>query len=264
MKICTPISYFLFLFGLAVSPTHLHAQEESLVRVLAYNIHHANPPSIPDSIDLPAIARVIRESNADLVALQEVDVHTQRSGKGLHQAAVLAELTGMYYYFAKSIPYQGGEYGNAILSRFPIESSEKIPLFSADGTEPRALLSVQVSLPGGKRILFASTHLDFSSASNTARQAADITRHFEKATLPIIVAGDFNAPPGSEAITELDNYFKRTCEENCPPTIPVVNPKRTIDFIFYRPASSFAVNEHQVLSETYASDHLPVLATFTW
>ncbi|MDN3688369.1 endonuclease/exonuclease/phosphatase family protein [Cyclobacterium jeungdonense] len=266
MKTRIPIKCFLLLFFsvLGLFPSYIYGQEQPRVRVLAYNIHHANPPSNPDSIDLPAIARVIRESKADLVALQEVDVYTQRSGKGLHQAAVLADLTGMYYYFSKSITHQGGEYGNAILSRFPIESAEKIALSAEDGTEPRTLLSVQVSLPGGKKILFASTHLDFSNASNTARQAADITGHFEKATLPIILAGDFNASPGSDAINELDSYFKRSCEENCPPTIPVVNPKRTIDFIFYKAAGSLAVTGHHVIPETYASDHLPVLATFTW
>ncbi|WP_162416134.1 endonuclease/exonuclease/phosphatase family protein [Cyclobacterium roseum] len=266
MKICSPFNSFLLIalsiFGFF--PSQVYGQEQAQLRVLAYNIHHANPPSIPDSIDLPAIARVIRESNADLVALQEVDVHTQRSGKEIHQAAVLAQLTGMNYYFSKSITHQGGEYGNAILSRYPIASSEKIALSSEEGTEPRTLLSVQVRLPEGKVILFAATHLDFSSASNTARQAADITRHFEKTSLPVILAGDFNAVPGSEAINTLDAFFKRSCEENCPPTIPVINPEKTIDFIFYRPVGSLAVTGHQVISETYASDHLPVLGTFTW
>lgn len=255
---------FILISGSGFFPAHVYSQEQGEIRVLSYNIHHANPPSIPDSIDLPAIARVIRESNADLVALQEVDVHTRRSGKQIHQAAVLAELTGMYYYFSKSITHQGGAYGNAILSRFPINSPQKIQLSEEEGTEPRALLSVQVSLPGGKEMLFASTHLDFSNENITARQAADIARHFETATLPVVLAGDFNASPGSKAIKELDQYFERSCVENCPPTIPVVNPNRTIDFIFYKPASILEVIDHQVISETYASDHLPVLGIFTW
>lgn len=267
MKIFFFISYpFLFcllagllLFGL---PAKVFSQNE--VKVLAYNIHHANPPSIPDSIDLPAIARVIKDSGADLVALQEVDVHTQRSGSGLHQAKMLAEMTGMYFYFERSISYQGGEYGNAILSRFPIERKEKLQLSSAEDTEPRALLVVKVTLPGGEKLKFASTHLDFSSSTNAANQAKDITAYFEKETLPLIIAGDFNAVIGSAAINELDNHFTRTCQDDCPPTIPVVDPQKAIDFIFYRPHQDIGVMEHRVINETYASDHLPVLATLAW
>lgn len=250
-----------FLFGM-MAPQVAYTQNE--LKVLAYNIHHANPPSIPDSIDLPAIAQVIIESGADLVALQEVDVHTERSGPGLHQAKALADLTGMHFYFEKSIPYQGGEYGNAILSRFPIENKLALQLSSAEGTEPRTLLLVQVTLPDGEKIKFASTHLDFSSSTNAANQAKDITSYLEDEPLPVIMAGDFNALIGSDAIDELDSHFERTCRENCPPTIPVVDPNRTIDFIFYRPDNKFQVKEHRVISETYASDHLPVLATLVW
>jgi len=57
-----------------------------VLRVLCYNIHHANPPSRPNIIDLDAIANVIKKEQPHLVALQEVDVFTERSGKSIHQA----------------------------------------------------------------------------------------------------------------------------------------------------------------------------------
>lgn len=72
------------------------------INVMTYNIHHCNPPSEPDRMDVGAIARIIREQDPDLVALQEVDVKTSRSGKELDQAKRLAELTNMHYYFKKS------------------------------------------------------------------------------------------------------------------------------------------------------------------
>lgn len=82
------------------------------LRILCYNIHHANPPSKPGLIDLAAVANVIKQQAPDLVALQEVDVNTIRSGKTSNQAADLAKLSGMpYYYFAKAIDYEGENTG---------------------------------------------------------------------------------------------------------------------------------------------------------
>ena len=75
------------------------ASGKTVLRVLCYNIHHANPPSQPDSIDIGAIATVIRNQQPDLVALQELDVYTTRSGKTLHQAEELGRLTGMNAFF---------------------------------------------------------------------------------------------------------------------------------------------------------------------
>src|SRR5690349_10474736 len=91
------------------------------IKILTYNIHHANPPSKPGMIDIAAVARVINNAKPDLVALQEIDVHTKRSGVTLHEADALAKETGLTAYFAKAIDYDGGEYGIAILSRFPIQ-----------------------------------------------------------------------------------------------------------------------------------------------
>ena len=81
----------------------------AVIRVLSYNIHHANPPSRADLIDMKAIANVILSERPDLVALQEADVYTSRSGSSLHQAEELGRLTGMKAYFAKAIDYAGGD-----------------------------------------------------------------------------------------------------------------------------------------------------------
>ncbi|MDQ3278932.1 MAG: endonuclease/exonuclease/phosphatase family protein, partial [Bacteroidota bacterium] len=188
------------------------------LKVLCYNIHHANPPSRTNVIDMEAIANVIRKEQPHLVALQEVDVHTERSGKGLHQAEELARLTGMKAYFAKAIDYGGGEYGVAILSRLPMEDMKNTPLPTAaeTGGEPRTLATAVISLPTGKKILFASTHLDAQS-DNTNRQLQvnKIVEVLRGAQYGVIVAGDFNAAPGSPIINTLDGYFTRTCITTC-------------------------------------------------
>jgi endonuclease/exonuclease/phosphatase family metal-dependent hydrolase len=253
---------FLLIFFLLFS--QLFAQEAHSLKVLAYNIHHANPPSRPGLIDIEAIADLILEYDPDLVALQEVDVNTKRSGVNLDQAHHLARLTGMNYFFEPSIPFQGGGYGNAILSKFAIEKKSFFQLSAEEETEPRSILTIQVTLPGNKKVKFASTHLDYSKPSNTVRQAKDIVKYYMKEKLPVIIAGDFNAEIGSEAINLLDDSFERTCPVECPPTIPVTNPQKTIDFIFYKSKKAFNVERHEVISETYASDHLPVFAVLSY
>jgi endonuclease/exonuclease/phosphatase family metal-dependent hydrolase len=241
-----------------------HSEKQSdTLRVLSYNIHHANPPSRPGVIDLDAIVRVMNEQQPDFVALQEVDVYTGRSGKDVHEANVLAAKTGMHAFFAKAIPYDGGEYGVAVLSRFPVKEGHAYALPSVAGVkaEPRVLCTVTVTLPEGRRLMMASTHLDVTkSDSNRILQTEEITRILAQAAMPVILAGDMNAKEGSKAISILDSTFTRTCK-GCPFTIPVDIPRNAIDFIMYKPASAFRVVQHRVIPERYASDHLPVLAT---
>ncbi|WP_192350107.1 endonuclease/exonuclease/phosphatase family protein [Algoriphagus sp. Y33] len=249
----------------AKPPTPIPGEQQGKsIKVLSYNIHHSNPPSRPDLIDLDAIAKVIKESEAEVVGLQEVDVFTSRSGSDLHMAKELAELVGMpYFYFSKGIDYQGGEYGTAILSKYPLSDTKTVLLPAEEGTEQRTISLATVTLEEGVRFQFANTHLDFSSATNSLSQAEKIGEYFSEETSPIILVGDFNSTPDSAPIRLLDGSFTRTCKNDCAPTIPVINPKKTIDFIMYRGAEDFAVKSHRVIQETYASDHLPVLAELT-
>lgn len=231
-------------------------QAERTLKVLTYNIHHANPPSKPGVIDIKAIAKVISESGAGLVGVQEVDVHTRRAGVGLDQAAELARLTGMNFYFAKSIDYDGGDYGLAILSKFPILHGETLPL-PLEGGEHRAMGVVTIEPAPGSRMLFATTHLDLKP-NNRVLQVAFIKSYFAKQNLPAILCGDFNSTPGSDTIRELDTMFRRSAIPSGL-TFPMNKPDREIDFVMFRPGEKFPVKSHRVIPEEYASDHLPVL-----
>ena len=236
------------------------------ISVLTYNIHHANPPSREGLIDVDGIARVIREQAPDLVALQEVDVHTKRSGVSLDQARAIAERTGMTAYFAKAIPYAGGEYGVAILSRYPVVDWKNIPLPLDSSTrgEPRTLAMATVKLPNGKQLVFACTHLDAQGAdTNRQLQIRKILELTSQLSLPIVIAGDFNAVPESHVMKQFDSRFTRSCSQDCGYTIPEVNPTRTIDYIGFAPANAFRVKTHQVIDESYASDHRPVKAVLS-
>ncbi|MHA4844709.1 endonuclease/exonuclease/phosphatase family protein [Flavitalea antarctica] len=229
------------------------------LNVLSYNIHHCNPPTAGTLIDVDTIAGVIRKLNPDLVALQEVDVRTKRSG-GIDQAKLLGEKTGMKAYFFKAIDHDGGEYGVGVLSKLPVSDFRqyKLPTVETSKGEPRILATVTIKGKDGRDLLFACTHLDAqSNPQNRLLQIREINNILKDSKMPVIIAGDLNAATGTEVINIFDEVFTRTCA-TCAFTIPVLNPNKTIDFIGYTPASKFEVEKHEVVNETYASDHLPV------
>lgn len=235
------------------------------LKVLSYNIHHANPPIRKDSIDLSAIIQVIKDSDADLVALQEVDSNTDRSGLG-NQAQQIGDALGMQVFFGKAIDFQNGAYGVAILSRFPILKSKvyKLPSKPETQGEPRVLAMSLIQLPDDRSIWFASTHFDSQKEDTNRRlQIQELLNITNTINLPVLVAGDFNAVENSAVIASLDNLFTRTCT-SCPPTIPVQNPTKAIDYIAFKPKSFFKIKSHIVIDEKYASDHLPVLSILQW
>jgi endonuclease/exonuclease/phosphatase family metal-dependent hydrolase len=228
--------------------------------VLSYNVRHCSPPANPSLIDVEAIARIIKDSKAELVGLQEIDVNNGRSGVNLDQAAKLGELTGMYHYFSKGIDYQGGAYGTAILSKFPLSEQETIQLPAAPDTEQRTLSVVTATLPDGRKIRFANTHLDFTADENALAQAKVITEKLKDEKVPVFVVGDFNVVKESKTMQHLGQYFTSTCEANCMPTIPADVPKKTIDFILFSNNQGISVHAHEVLNQPTASDHRPVWA----
>jgi endonuclease/exonuclease/phosphatase family metal-dependent hydrolase len=261
MKLIPNVLCLIFCASaLVVSAQPRKAAADELT-IMTYNVHHCNPPSAGDKIDIQAIAKVIIAEKPDLVALQEIDVNTERSGKGKNQARILGELTGMKYYFSKAIDHQGGEYGVAVLSRFPISDSVRyrLPIHADKPEEFRTIATVKVTLPSGKAILFASTHLGLKEP-NRLLQAEKIVEHFGKNDLPMLLAGDFNAMPESKVIQYFDQFFTRTCIKNCLPTIPVENPDKTIDYIMFNGKEDFKIISTRVIDEKYASDHLPVVA----
>ncbi|MDR2802120.1 MAG: endonuclease/exonuclease/phosphatase family protein, partial [Prevotellaceae bacterium] len=219
-----------------------------------------NPPSKKGFIDIEAVATVINSVKPDLVALQEIDVNTERSGKDMDQAKELGRLTGMYVFFAKTIDFQGGEYGIAILSKYPFITTHafKLPMEHNAGGEPRAVAAVVIEPVNGFKMAFASTHLDLKE-ENRELQINAIVDYVQNVDIPVVLAGDFNARPGRYVVQKLDKVFQRTCSD-CPFTVPEVNPLHTIDHISFAPKGTFDVVKHEVIKEPYASDHLPVFA----
>ncbi|CAF0808518.1 unnamed protein product [Didymodactylos carnosus] len=233
---------------------------------MTYNIRHGNPPSGKDGmIDLTQCARVIIGEHADLVALQEVDVNTQRTGRNLNEIEELARLTGLkYFFFSKSMDYQGGEYGNALLSRFPIKDTFRYELPLGTSEEQRSIGIIRVELPASKYPLyFASTHLEISDESVRLLQVKkilEITSVYSQQQF--ILAGDMNSLPLSETIRKLQEGFTLSCNINkCQPTFSSDKPTQTIDYIMInnRTKSLYNIISYTTKSNVYASDHFPVI-----
>ena len=229
------------------------------LRVLTYNIHHGE--GVDGRLDLARIARVISAAEPDIVALQEVDRLVQRTDS-CDQPAELARLTKMHVAFGPNIDLQGGQYGNAVLSRFPIRShrNHKLPRF--DDGEQRGVLEVELELPGGHPpLLFLATHLDHRRDDRERMAGAQAINGLVATDTgrPALLAGDLNAVPDSRVLAEFSREWQRSNGEILP-TVPVGNPARQIDYVLFRPATPWTVTESRVLKEAVASDHRAVLA----
>jgi endonuclease/exonuclease/phosphatase family metal-dependent hydrolase len=258
-----PLRTFLFhLVALLTLAATSPAQESRpTIRVLTYNIHHGEGTDA--KLDLDRIAKVIRSASPDLVALQEVDQKTQRTG-GVDQLAKLAELTGMHSAFGKAMDFQGGGYGVAMLAKWPIQDAVTHQLPITPGIEPRAILAGTISIADrGPKIQFSVTHVDHrSDPTQRALQVAKIRELFPPKAheVPAILAGDFNAVPDSEVVQSLLKDWSDSATGHQFFTSPSNPPRRKIDYIFVRPAAAWRVIETRALEESVASDHRPVLA----
>lgn len=252
---------FFALTYLSCSPKINSSAPVNLIKVMTYNIHHANPPSKKELIDLDAIAKVINDEKPDIVGLQEVDRFTRRSGQ-LDEAKVLAGKTGLFFHFFKAIAYDGGDYGVAILSRYPIRETNSVALPQVIRNEERVLGYAKIAI-GNVDLTFANTHLDASRPdSNRVVQMKTVLAQLAEKKGQVILVGDLNCEAKSQPIMLLDQQFTRSCTTDCEFTIPQIAPRKTIDYIAAKD-NSWKVVSHRVIAETYASDHRPVVATYS-
>jgi len=256
----------VLLSAVALLPAVAAAEKAPTLRVLCYNIHYGQ--GTDGKYDVERLARVIRKAQPDLVALQEVDVGVQRSGR-VHQARRLGELTGMAVRYGPTQHYQGGLYGNAVLTRLPILDVHIQPLpYTAATPEkityPRGAIAVTLKDRDGMPLRFVSTHFQHNLAADRLAEAVAVNRHFagQDDTLPTILAGDMNATPDSEPVRVLLTRWTHATDDPAVPSAPSRNPRSRIDYIFYRAAPHLKLAQAEVIAEELASDHRPVLAVF--
>jgi endonuclease/exonuclease/phosphatase family metal-dependent hydrolase len=230
------------------------------LRVLTYNIHHGR--GTDNTVDLPRIAKVITAAKPDLVALQEVDDRTRRTG-GVDQTAELAKLTGLHGRFGKAIDYEGGGYGQAVLSRFPLGDLKIHWLPGEPDRERRIAAEARVTIDG-RNVAFVTTHLHHANREFRILQTQKLNDLFGKADHAVILAGDLNATPDEKPLTILrEKFLNATAGDNLH-SFPAGKPVKQIDYVLVRPSGIMRVVERKVIDEPVASDHRPVLAVLEW
>lgn len=230
-----------------------YSEVESLpaINVMTYNIHRGINKD--NKLDLDGIADQINNSGAEIIALQEVERFSVRT-KFQDQISYLADRTSMQYAYGESLKILSWQYGNAILSRYPIEEYEVFELPSKG--ERRTILKAGLNI-NGKRISFYSTHLglDKNERDLQIEEIVRLTADEED----YIISGDFNT--GADKLGAIlenckdsasfgDNMDKATFVEE--------GLSERIDYVFV--SQDFDIKGYAVL-ESSASDHFPVVST---
>jgi endonuclease/exonuclease/phosphatase family metal-dependent hydrolase len=234
--------------------------------VMSFNIHHGQ--GTDGVLDLGRTARVIRASGADIAGLQEVDRNFAGRSDWADQAAGLAELLGWHAAYGANIdlgpPAPGRpriQFGNAVLSRYPIARSDNTHLFRSPGVEQRGLLHAEVDMPGVPLHVYV-THLDAFSESDRIRQARQVAGLVAENS-PSVLLGDFNAHPDTPEIgsvrAALTDTWAAATGGGPRATRPADAPARRIDYIFTSQPLTAAWTAVST-DDPAASDHLPVVS----
>jgi endonuclease/exonuclease/phosphatase family metal-dependent hydrolase len=257
--LCSALALALASPGSGI-PTPLAAKR--LIRVMTFNIHHGE--GTDGKIDLNRIAEVIVNQKADIVALQEVDRNVERTA---HRdlIAELAALTGMKYAFGKNIDYQGGDYGNAVLSRYQIVKQQNHHYKMLRPGEQRGLLQVVLNVEG-KRLLLLNTHLDHRQDDAERLANIDEIKQIlgQYKGLPVILCGDFNDIPDSPTHRKVEETWAdswRRAGKGEGFSYSSTQPQKRIDYVFVNKGNAL-VPVTAWVPESNASDHLPVVVEF--
>jgi endonuclease/exonuclease/phosphatase family metal-dependent hydrolase len=227
-----------------------------VLRVMTYNIHQGLNADI--YMDLEEIAGVIEDQDADIIGLNEVNRGRANNGYTDTLAFISHRLHMPYVYGANFVD---GQYGNAVLSRYPIDAWENRH-YAANTTEVRGLLHAVIDLGAGREVNFFSTHLDHIGGSQNARAAQVLEAVDIIGSERTIFSGDLNAPPEASEMQPLyqgawldaletgglDDAFTFWSDR-----------RQRIDYVFFTPDLQLA---RAAVVQTRASDHLPVVVDF--
>ena len=253
---------FALLLGLIVATTRADdstspAPSTQRIRVVTYNIKRGLGND--GKADLDRTAKVLHRLQPDIVGLQEVDENTRRSGH-VDQVVELGRTLEMHHAFAPFMDYDGGRYGLAVLSQFPIVKATTVKL--PEGHEPRVALAIEVRLPDGRTMPIVNLHFDWVKDDEFRfAQARELKRFLDGLKTPYLLMGDFNDVPESRTLKLLQQgTIEAAKPEDDRFTFSSKKPAVEIDYIFASPSSQWAVQKVQVIDEPVASDHRPVVA----
>lgn len=236
-------------------PSVQGAAEPEAVRltVASYNIHKC--VGVDGRRDVDRVAEVLRELDADIVGLQEVDSHSA-GFRDSRQLDYLASMTGYEAVPGFTIRTGRRHYGNALLSRYPVRGSRMLDL-SLPRHEPRGAIDARVNVVG-RELRVLVTHLGLRWGERR-RQTRALLSRIQAARTPVVLLGDLNEwIPWFGALGGFARHFGHGTS---PATFPVRMPLFPLDRIYCAPCSALAaVRAHRSMLARCASDHLPIVA----
>jgi endonuclease/exonuclease/phosphatase family metal-dependent hydrolase len=199
------------------------------------------------------IAQVVDETRADIIALQEVG--SRAAAENL--LAVLVRETGYHAVDGFTLKRDGCDFGNAVLSRYPINESTRLDL-TLKGCEPRGAVDVVIGTPRGPLRVIA-THLGLRPSERRDQVKRLLAALEGEKKLPTVLTGDVNEwYLWGRPLRWLHRHFKRT---PAPPTFPAWRPVFALDRLWTEPSRLLAgLSVHATPLARVASDHLPLVA----
>lgn len=253
---------FCIILFLTVITASAQSKPDTL-KVMSFNILHG--ATTKGDFNLEAIAGVIKKYNPDLVAMQEVDFKTNRARK-YNLPLELGYRTQMMPLYARAMYYDGGEYGEAVLSKYSLIYTESIALPHQADSEPRAAQVARFQTKNGNTIQFVATHLDhLRNETDRLMQADALVDEFKDEKFPTILTGDLNATPESETMKRLYRVFKKPeVKEAYQPTYSSTNPRVCIDHVLFNQPEKWSVLDYEIVCDDYVTDHCIVVVTLVF
>lgn len=228
----------------------LAAHSQEYLKLMSYNIRNAT--GMDGITDCQRIAHIILGEAPDVVAIQEADSATVRSGQR-YILGEIAERTQMYATYAPAIDYQGGKYGIGILSREEPLTVHRFPLPGRE--ERRTLLMAEFA-----DYIFCCSHFSLNREDRLAsvELIKQVATQYSQGK-PFFLAGDLNDTPQSPEIQALAQDFI-LLSDTLQRTFRADAPHTTIDYIaaWSHADNRFTKRSAKVLNEPVASDHLPL------
>lgn len=226
------------------------------ITVASYNVHRCvGTDRVHDPV---RIVQVLRELDADIIALQEVS--SQREAGRVDQATYLAEAVDRFAVEGPTLQRGQRSYGNVLLSRWRPVAVRRLDL-SVSSREPRGAIDADIKI-GSRMIRFVATHFGLRRAERRWQVRSLLEAITDQQDGFCVIAGDFNEwLPGSRCLHGIDRRFGAAPRLR---TFPSRRPTLALDRIWVLPPSALAgVAVHSTPLSRVASDHLPIRARIT-